>query len=365
MKKREQPNNDPWDRNSYETGSTRPPKDRGGAVAVLLVALLLVGSLCSALGILNVKLLQMLHSQTENAESVSLFDDDATDPTSHSDPITPSGSSVTLKLHAPPVHTPEPPENTDFPWLVEVHCGDRTGSGLIMTEDGYIITNAHLLTDSSITVTFYNGLQLPADLVGANGKLDVAMLHVQATGLTPAQFGDSAQVQEGDGLFLVGEELLTGIAGADGIPTDRPDAAVVMNHYGQIVAISAEAEGTPHFLMTEAMKPAVDKILSDALFRKAALCLTGCTVSDFDHRFYDLPYGVLVTQVEDAGCAEAAGIRIGDVITAVDGTEICSIDDLKQHISGYQAGQRIQITFYRPQDGKTVTEALILSEAEE
>lgn len=365
MKKREQEYNDPWDLNSYETGSTKPPKDRGGAIAVLLVALLLVGSLCSALGILNVKLLKMLRLQTEDVQNVALFGDDETEPEPQPDHIVPTGVSVTLTLQDQPQTVPELPENGVFPWLVRIDCGAQTGSGLVMTADGYIITNAHLLSGDPVTVTFDNGLQLTASRIGADEALDVAVLQVQAAGLTPAPFGDSALLQEGDELLLVKENLQHGTAGPGGIPNDWTDTAVVMNRYGQIVGIpTAPMEGSA-CLMTDEMKPAVDRILDAALSKKADLCLTGCTVSDFDHRYYRLPYGVLVTVVEDDGCCEAAGIRPGDVITAVNDTRVESAEELARLIAGYQAGEQIQIQFYRPLNGQTATAELILSEAKE
>ena len=362
MKKREQQYNDPWDRNSYETGSTKPPKDRGGIVAVLLVALLLVGSLCSALGILNVKLLQMLR-ESENAETVTLFDDDATQPDSQHDHIFTTDTPVTMKLHHPPLTAPELPEGGTFPWLVLIRCDQQTGSGIVMTEDGFIITNAHLVSKGAVTVTFDNGLQLTATRIGADETQDVAVLQVQATGLTPAAFGDASLVREGDALLLIGENWINSFAGAGGKPESWADSAVVMNGYSQIVAIPTKNSST--LLMTNDMKPVVDRILEAALAKKADLCLSGCTVSEFDHRYYDLPYGVLVTLVEEGGCGEAAGVRAGDVITAADRKKIRTKEDLEQLIAGYQAGDPIKIDLYRPLDGKTSTVELVLSEAKE
>lgn len=363
-KSKDQLNNDPWDQDSYKTGSTKPPKDHGGAIAVLLVALILVGGLCSALGILNARLLQMLRLQTEIAETVSVFEEDATDPTTGSQSYI-SAEEVTLPLQAPPQDPAEPPTEAAFPWLVRVTCGDHVGAGLVMTADGYIITNAHLLGSGNVTVTFNNGMRLSAALIGTDKALDVAVLYVQAAGLTPAPFGDSSYLQEGDELLLVGEELLAGTVSADGIPMDWTNAAVVMNRYGQVVGLPTVPGGGSDCLMTGNMKPAVDQILAESLAREADLGLTGQTVSDFDHRFYELPYGVLVIDVKEAGCAAGAGIRTGDVITGLDGTAITTVKQLQAAIGRYSAGDTVNVELYRQQDKKTLTFTITLSEVEE
>lgn len=356
--------NDPWEQDCYETGSTRPPKDRGGAVAVLLVALILLGSLCSALGILNARLLQMIRLQTESAETVSVFENDTTEPTAGSQNDT-SADEVTLPLQEPPQDTGKLPADTSFAWLVRITCGQQVGAGLVMTEDGYIITNAHLLGTNAVTVTFDNGMQLSATLIGTDEALDVAVLYVQATGLIPAPFGDSAYLQEGDELLLVGEELLTGTVNTDGLPADWTNTTVVMNRYGQVVGMPTVPRDGSGCLMTETMKPAVDQILAESLSRDADLDITGQTVSHFDHRFYELPYGVLVTHVENAGCADIAGVRTGDVITGMDGAAINTVKQLQTFLDRYSAGDCVTLELYRQREGKTLTLTIILSEAEE
>jgi S1-C subfamily serine protease len=349
---------------SYETGSTKPPKDHGGIIAALLVALILVGGLCSALGFLNVRLLQLLQVQEDPSATLSVFDSDATQPTAGSPHYT-APEKVTLSLVAPPQNTPETPAEPRYSWLVRVACGENNGAGIVMAENGYIITRSHFLSDAPITVTFNNGMKLSATLVGIDENIHIAVLYVTATGLSPAQFGDPDYLQAGEELLLLGEETRNHTFDQDIPDVHLLQTAVVLNRYGQVVAIPTVCQEEIHCVMTDHLKPAVDRILEASLFRKGVLELTGQTVSIFDRRFYGLPQGVLVTQVEDGGSANIAGIRSGDVITALNDTAITSWKELQSDLSRLQAGETVKLQFYRPQGEQTFTVTAVLSEAEE
>lgn len=191
MSKRDNLYNDPWERDFYETGSTQPPKNHGGVIAVLLVAVILLGGFCSALGLLNIQLLRQLAQLQQEPDSVYLFE------------------------------------------------------------------------------------EMPGD-----------------TG--PAEISGS-------------------------YPSNGMEGA-------------------------------------------ACLGLQGQTVSEFDRRFYEMPRGVLVTAVTESDCADAAGIRNGDVIYSLAGRSITSQEELLAALAECRPGQQVPVEFYRHQTGKNMTVTVTLSE---
>ena len=371
MKKREQElYNDPWDRDFYETGSTRPPKNRGGLIAAALIAVILLCNATRALGIINLGMLIALTSGDKGGDSLSLFDSAketqaATEPT--------ADEKVTLELadlpeDAQTLAADEAVYHEAARSLVCVTCGEADGSGVVMSEDGYIITNAYLITPGqTITVTFDNGIQLEADLVGLNEGSDVAVLRVRATGLIPAQFGDSEQLRVGDQLLLIGADFRSGSVFAINeeeafVPAQEvtEEGMILVNGRGQVVAIQT----VPGTLATADMKQHVEKIIADGTVGRACLELEGSTVSDFDRRYYGLPRGVLISAVTGGGCADDAGLRNGDVITEFDGSAIKCREDLTAALEDCVPGDCVNAVVYRQQTKKTMTFTIILSEEE-
>ena len=191
MSKRTEKYNDPWERDSYETGSTRPPKEHGGMVAMLLVAVILLGGLCSTLGIINLRLLQQLAEWDRQPETVYLFEED------------------------------------------------------------------------------------PADA-----------------------------------------------------PAPNPSGAYTQEHL-------------PH------------------------LGMYGQTVSDFDRRFYDLPRGVLVTDVTQDCSADFAGVCTGDVIVSFGGKSVSSHAELIRVLESYEPGQKVELELYRRQTQEKIRLKIVISEEKE
>ena len=231
-----------------------------------------------------------------------------------------------------------------------------SGSGFVITQDGYIVTNHHVISGaSSVTVTMYNGTEYPATVVGSDSDYDVAVLKIDATGLQPVTLGSSEDVNVGDTVLAIGNPLgeLTfsmsqGIVSCcdrainvDGTPFNmiQVDASInpgnsggpLMNLYGEVTgkAYMAIKAGT----MTEQM---------------AAQYNIGITE------------GVFVYSTESGGAGERAGLQLGDVITKVNDTAITSMTDLSAAKKNFKAGDTVTLTVYR--NGEYITLDLTFDE---
>ena len=208
-----------------------PPKNHGGTVALLLILIIFLCGIITVLGILNVRLFQKLNTRRESEQSISFATGAAALPTEAATFPTESVDAA-LGEDTPTIDLQKCPQGVDnVPAegalsLQEIYSRNidsvvsitsvgqsatSTGTGVILTEDGYIVTNCHVVENGiSVTAQLTDGRTLPAMLVGADSVSDLAVLHVDATGLTPAQFGDSDSLRVGDTILgairALGEE---------------------------------------------------------------------------------------------------------------------------------------------------------------
>lgn len=339
--------NDPWDRDYYETGCTRPPKNRGGLIAVLLTAVIILGSACSMLGLLNAQLFRLLTMEDPAGENMVLFD--GTSETAPTSGTVPAAEKVVLTLA-----DLEDGESADGceqarRSLVQVLCGSGACDGVILTGDGYILTDAAVITPgSSISVMFSTGMKLSAALIATDEAAGIAVLRIQATGLTAAQLGNSDQLQP--------EAPVTTVGFAPD-STGEPGCLLTVNSQGQVVAIRS--------IPTAQLKPMVEQLIEVNTLGSACLQLEYETASDFDRRFYELPKGVLVTGVTDGGCSDLAGIRSGDVITALEGETIETEEALSDALDALAPGDSITLSLYRSQTDQELTVKVTLSKEDQ
>ncbi len=274
-----------------------------------------------------------------------------------------------------------------------------SGSGFIISEDGYIVTNYHVIEyavqqNSPITVMMYDGTKYTATIVGTEQANDIAVLKIEATGLTPASFGNSDSLHVGDTVYAVGNPLgelefsmSTGhVSALDRVITTEEheainmfqfDAAVnpgnsggpVYNTLGQVVGVvtakysSSGVEGLGFAIPVND----VDKIASDLITKgyvtgKAYLGIwLDERYSAMYAQYYNMPLGAYVADVSSGSCAEQAGIQKGDVITKLGGIEIGSYTDLRNAVKQFYAGDVVEIELYRA--GESMTLTLTLDEA--
>ncbi|MCD8117750.1 MAG: trypsin-like peptidase domain-containing protein [Oscillospiraceae bacterium] len=266
------------------------------------------------------------------------------------------------------------------------------GSGIILSEDGYILTNYHVIESAyaggyTVTVILHDGETYAADVTGVESDSDLAVLKIEAEGLNAATLGDSDALAVGQTIYAVGNPLgeLTytmtmGIVSAldrtittdENITVDmfQIDAAVnsgnsggpVYNVYGQVVGIVTAKysedgmEGLGFAIpITDAASIANELITNGYVSGKAYLGLTLTTVSPSVAMYYDMVQGVYVYAVEEGSCSQEAGIQPGDIIVAIDGTEVLDKSALLDAVKQYRAGDSAELTIYRNQDYITVT----------
>ncbi len=261
--------------------------------------------------------------------------------------------------------------------------GTSTGSGFILTEDGYVVTNYHVVEDgTSIAVTLYNGSTYSAELVGYDEIDDVAVLKIEAEGLSAVTIGSSDDLAVGDQVVAIGNPLgeltstLTGgyISGKErSVSTDgsvinmlQTDCAInsgnsggpLFNMKGEVVGITtakysgetssgASIEGIGFAIPIDDVMDVIEELIDYGYVQTGYL---GITVTDLDSdvaAVYGLPVGAYVVSVEEGGGAEAAGIQPGDIIIGLGDTTIESYTDLSRALRDYKPGDTALVTVYR------------------
>ena len=265
-----------------------------------------------------------------------------------------------------------------------------SGSGFIITQDGYIVTNHHVISGaSSVTVTLHDGTEYPATVVGSDSDYDVAVLKVEATGLTAVTLGDSGNVNVGDSVLAIGNPLgeLTfsmsqGIVSCcdrainvDGTPFNmiQVDASInpgnsggpLMNLYGEVVGIvsakysnysNTTVEGLGFAIPINDVQTIITDIMENGqVTDKPALSITAGTMTEQMAAQYQLSTkkGVFVYSVNKGGAGDNAGLQMGDVITKLGDAEITSMEELSAAKKNYKAGDTVTVTFWRGDEEKT------------
>jgi serine protease Do len=280
-----------------------------------------------------------------------------------------------------------------------------SGSGFVLTQDGYIVTNYHVIEeaaeDSSVTieVSFANGDKYDAKLAGGEQDNDVAVLKIEATGLTPVTLGDSSTLVVGESVYAIGnplgeltysftdgiisalDRLITTSSTNDNGQTETTTLNVLQTNcainpgnsggplfdsYGNVVGIvsakytqsssGVSAEGLGFALPINDVKDILaDLIEHGYVTGKPYMGVQVSTVSSEAQR-YGIPAGAAITYVAEGSCAQKAGLQINDVITAIDDTAIDSPSALTAALStNYKAGDTATLTVIRSQEELTLT----------
>ena len=268
------------------------------------------------------------------------------------------------------------------------------GSGFVITADGYILTNYHVIENAyegnlDVSVMLYDGTTYTATIVGTEPDNDIAVLKIEAEGLNAAELADSDELLVGDKVYAVGNPLgelefsmTTGYVsakdrviatgqGSDAISMFQFDAAVnsgnsggpVYNELGQVVGVvtakyaDTGVEGIGFAVpISDAAAIANDLITKGYVTGKAYLGVTiNTNYNNMYAQYYGWPLGAYVDDVSAGSCAEKAGIVPGDIITKMGGEEIKSYDDLKSAIKRHSAGESVEVELYRADESRVVT----------
>lgn len=270
------------------------------------------------------------------------------------------------------------------------------GSGIIMSEDGYIITNAHVVEGAtSLKVMTSDGETYEAQLIGSDTVTDLAVVKIDATGLTAAEFGSSEDLRVADKVMAIGNpgghELSSSVTigyvsalnraianSTTGYTMEyiQTDAAInpgnsggaLINEYGQVVGINSAKisatgyEGLGFAIPIDTAQPIISDLIQYGYVKdRAVLGISGQFIDSMTGRFYGLPQGEYVAQLNSSE-AQASGLQVGDVITAIDGQQLDSESTLRSAILSKKPGDTVTLQVYRSSTQQSATVELKLSE---
>ena len=256
------------------------------------------------------------------------------------------------------------------------------GSGFILTDDGYVITNHHVIENSdSITVSLYDGTAYEAELIGYDAGNDIAVLKVEAEGLTPVVIGDSENLNVGDSVIAIGNplgELTFSLTSGAVSALDREitlsnsvtmeliqtDCAInsgnsggaLFNLYGEVVGVTnakysgsgggASIDNIGFAIPVNHVKDIIKSIIENGYITKPYIGVSVAEVSR-ETQSYGLPKGAAVRDVAEDGPAAAAGLEENDIITAINGEEIDGSKALVDAVRNASVGDELVFTVYR------------------
>ena len=382
-----------------QAAASKPPKKRrkhsGGRIARSAVALVLAAAMGFAGGFVG--------ARVGNAgNKVVIQQVERTDSSAASGTAVSSGGMTTSQVSemvspSVVVITTEQVVYSQWSWYGQNQVESGAGSGVIISSDGYILTCAHVVSGASqITVTI-GDTDYTATVVGEDDTSDVAVLKIDATGLTPATVGDSDSLSVGDSVLAVGNPLgelggtvtsgivsalnrsvtIQGTSSTNTMSLIQMDASVspgnsgggLFNMNGELIGLvnakssSSDAEGLGFAIpINDAIQVAQDLLEKGYVSGRPYMGITYIAVTDAQTaaQFNVNAYGVYVVDVVQGGPADKAGLKVGDRIVSIDGTEIAQKDDLGTLMQQHTAGDTLSITVAR--DGQMQTVSLTLGE---
>ena len=277
-----------------------------------------------------------------------------------------------------------------------------SGSGFILTEDGYILTNYHVIENSSsVQVTTYDNTSYSASIVGYDESNDIAVLKIDATGLTPVVLGSSDDLYVGDEVMAIGNplgeltfSLTTGVVSA----LDRPvtlstgttmnliqtDCAInsgnsggpLFNNHGEVIGIvsakyssasssssSTSVEGLGFAIPMDDVADMVSQLVSNGYVSGQPILGVSVNRNEISQeaQAYGVPAGAEILVVTPGLCGEEAGLQAGDIVTQINDTTVSNGSDLINAVANYSPGDTVTLTVYR--NGETLTLQVTLDES--
>ena len=271
-----------------------------------------------------------------------------------------------------------------------------SGSGFILTADGYIVTNYHVIEGAkTVKVTMYDGTAYDAVIIGGDESNDIAVLKIEADGLTPVVLGSSDELSVGDDVVAIGNPLgeltfsLTKgavsaldrevtLSGGNSMNLIQTDCAInsgnsggaLFNMYGEVIGITnakyssnglgeASIDNIGFAIPIDSVRSIITSIIEKGYVAKPYIGVTIENVSE-DMTAFGLPQGAVIRSVTEGSPAKSAGLEVNDIVTAVGGSEISGSADLKAVVSESQVGDELKLTVYR--QGKTLDVTVTVAE---
>ena len=265
-----------------------------------------------------------------------------------------------------------------------LETSDEEGSGIIYSEDGYIVTNYHVIetaiknSSATIQVTLSTGESLNASIIGYDDVTDLAVIKVDKTGLTPAEFGVSGDLKVGELAVAIGNPLGQELAGSvtggyisalnRKLTTDgrtynliQTDAAInpgnsggaLVNSQGQVIGINTakinetSVEGIGFAIPSDDALPIIKELIQNGKIVRPYIGLSGINIDDATARMNNIVKGVYVMQVLQGTPAQEAGIQRGDIIVQIDGKDITTMEELNEIKNAKNIGDTITLKINR------------------
>lgn len=280
------------------------------------------------------------------------------------------------------------------------------GSGIIMSKDGYIITNAHVVSiENSSTlvdrlqVYLDNGESYGATIVGADSRSDLAVIKINASNLTPAEFGDSSKVEVGEHVLAIGNPSGLALAGSVtggmvsavnreikssssgfSMTCIQTDAAInpgnsggaLVNVYGQVIGINSskisatDYEGIGFAIAINEAKPILESLIANGYVEgRVKIGITYQEVDAFTAALNQVPQGLEVVSIDSTLSVGQSGLQVGDIITEMDGQSTKTTDEVTEFLKDKNPGDTVKMTVFRMVDigkSQTLTISVVLAE---
>ena len=390
-----------WDDGTYQTGAIHPPKPSSGLVALLLVVVIFLGGICSALGLLNIRLLQQLMEAQQQTTPVSVDTQVEVLPTNNpledlqlQEPTLPENATVQLQTVQSPyyseksagVMTAQQVYEANAQCLVDVLCltyfsETENGIGLVLSSNGFILTNSHVVESAKrIYVTTADGATYRATLVGCDTFSDLAVLYISAQNLTPARFSSNTTLQvteptyaiEADRtvlestVFSAGRTFSSRNNSVNLIQTcSGSETGPVFNGYGHVIGFqvghiaryfsASSTKGTGLVIPSASLNRIVQTLVEDGCVSgRPYLGIQVEEISKVYQQYWKLPMGLLLTQVEQDSNAAACGLREGDILIALDGQPVTSSRDMYAALYDLEVGDTVVAVISRDDHQFTV-----------
>ncbi len=275
------------------------------------------------------------------------------------------------------------------------YTSSGVGSGFILSDDGYIATNNHVVADASKIVVVLNDenqTEYEATLIGTDAVTDIAVIKIEATGLPVAELGNSDNVVVGDLAVAIGTPASIELAGTvtDGIisAVDRQiditdsygrvqktmtliqtnatinpgnSGGPLINNRGQVIGINTlkltdEFEGIGFAIPINGAINVINQLITDGVVSdrgesfvtgSVSIGIQGTAISESEAEYYGVPQGVLVIQLDKNNTSAKAGLKRGDIITKFDGVEVKTVEEIIELKSKYKVGDEVTLTVYR------------------
>ena len=370
---------------TYQTGTSRPHKEHQGLIALLMILVTFLGGIASALGFLNIRLLQKIAEKEAPADPVAVYQNQdptqkTTEPTQPAPSIPQDAEDLMLEADGQQLQ-PETILAQNAPALVTVlgEAQEAVASGVIIDAKGYILTNAYSLpSDEVIHIALPDGQTYRASLVGMDDFTDLAVLYIDAADLTAAQFASAQQLAEGDFLASIttGGELVEGTLVQKQVftldqqkinllQTDLPGAdGPVFNSCGQIIGFASpylQENDRYSAVASDSIQAIVNDILRHGQI-SGRPCL-GARLEELQpvhQNYWQLPQGLRVTQISEE-MTRLSGLQSGDILIRLADQPITDRASLCAVLQQLRCGDKVLATVLRDQQQLTLELTICLS----